>query len=464
NSVPGWGIVRKESTFRGHMSLGCLDGSKASTDSIYVGPSLAKGMTLLANCEAISLSSSNLKEGGYRVEARRTDTGETFLIRCEKLILGAGTYNTLRLLFEARSRDALEPMAALGKGISGNGDEPALLWNVRKTSQNEPRRGLFSMFHLREGRRDLQRGFIEMDLPDSNWPLFRGIARVLNNTLLLASMGIDASDGRACWENNRLQIHFDPSRSAANRDGERGNRDVAKLLGFKGLFLPKRLTLHLSGGARVGQSADEGVVNDCGEVWGNRGLYVVDASAIPEAPGTPPSLNIAAWASHVGACMSDAPNAADAAGPIATLASPLEPLHPNRLSLLFSLMPKPVANGTSEAILPSGVWQARFVQKLSWFAPWRRPRSRFFTFKSKECLPKLVTLKPQGEPDFRFILANAWDGSGLAWQWRGIIDSRHIEVQMRSLGNRDSYLGPVHVEGKFVGWYEITPSRGPGAE
>jgi hypothetical protein len=148
------------------------------------------------------------------------------------------------------------------------------------------------------------------------------------------------------------------------------------------------------------------------------------------------------------------------ANPIVT--SPLEALHPNRLSLLFSLMPKPVANGSTETILPSGVWQARFVQKLSWFTPWRRPRSRLFTFKSKECLPELATLMPQGEPDFRFVLANAWDGSGLTWQWRGIIESRHVEVQMRSTGNGDSYLGPVHVEGKFVGWYEITSCREPG--
>jgi len=166
----------------------------------------------------------------------------------------------------------------------------------------------------------------------------------------------------------------------------------------------------------------------------------------------------------VGASIDDATSAADAveANPIIT--SPLDQLHPDRLSLLFSLMPKPVVIGVEETVPPTGVWRARCVQKFSWFTPWRRPRTRDFNFESKECLPKLVTLMPQGEPDFRFALANAWDGSGLAWQWRGIIESRHVEVQMRSLGNGDSYLGPVHVEGKFVGWYEMTSSREPGAE
>jgi cholesterol oxidase len=464
NRVPGWGIVRKDSTFRDHLSLGCLDGSKASTDSIYIGPALAKGMTLLASCEAMSISRSDTKDGGYRVVARRTDTGETFLINCEKLILGAGTFNTLRLLFEAQARGALEPMPALGQGISGNGDEMSLMWNVRKSGQNEPRRGLACTFHLRDGRQDLEHAFIEMDLPDYRWPIFTAIARALQNSLVLVSMGIDASNGRAQWKKDRLEIDFDPSQSDANLDGERENRTVASLLGFKALFSPKRITVHPSGGARVGKSAQEGVVNGCGEVWGNRGLHVVDAAAIPEAPGTPPSLNIAAWASHVGACMDDAPNAADAveAAPIVT--SPLEPLHPNRLSLLFSLMPKPVVIGVGENVPPTGVWRVRCVQKFSWFTPWRRPRSRDFNFESKECLPKLVTLTPQGEPDFKFALANAWDGSGLAWQWRGRIDSRHVEVQMRSLGNGDSYLGPVHVDGKFFGWYEMTSSREPGAK
>jgi cholesterol oxidase len=30
-----------------------------------------------------------------------------------------------------------------------------------------------------------------------------------------------------------------------------------------------------------------------------KNLYVVDASALPAAPGTPPSMTIAAWSRHV---------------------------------------------------------------------------------------------------------------------------------------------------------------------
>ena len=48
-----------------------------------------------------------------------------------------------------------------------------------------------------------------------------------------------------------------------------------------------------------GPNADRGVVDHKGEVYGNPGLFVADASALPAAAGTPPSLAIAAWAHHV---------------------------------------------------------------------------------------------------------------------------------------------------------------------
>ena len=451
NPTPEWGIERRDSSFRGHMSLGCLDGSKASTDAIYVGPALAKGMTLLSNCEALGISRASPGKAGYRVVTRRTDTGETLLIHCEKLLLGAGTYNTVRLLFEAQGRGALAAMPALGLGISGNGDEASLMWNVHEPGRTTTRRGLASAFKLRQGRQDLQHALLEVDLPETRWPLLRGAVRKLNNSLLLAGMGIDRSDGRASWRKNRLHLDFDPALSEANIDGEREHRELGSLLGFKVLFSPKRLTVHMSGGACVGHSETDGVIDGRGEVWGNKGLYVVDAAAIPEAPGTPPSLNIAAWAAHVVSSMGEARSAAPDFATEATLAP--QPL--KRLATLFPLLPKPLGADAGEITPPTGQWQARCIQQTPWYAPWRRPYKREFSFRVDECLTGLKTLMPRGEPDFRLVRANAWDGSGLAWEWRGRIESVHIEVQLRSLGRGNRYLGLVHREGRFAGWFEV---------
>ena len=63
--------------------------------------------------------------------------------------------------------------------------------------------------------------------------------------------------------------------------------------------LGKPLTVHPMGGACLGPNAERGVVNHCGEVYGNPGLFVADAAALPPAPGGPPALAIAAWAHHV---------------------------------------------------------------------------------------------------------------------------------------------------------------------
>ena len=48
----------------------------------------------------------------------------------------------------------------------------------------------------------------------------------------------------------------------------------------------------------MGFTANDGVVNSYGEVFGYPGLYVVDGSVMPGAVGPNPSLTIAAISDH----------------------------------------------------------------------------------------------------------------------------------------------------------------------
>lgn len=64
-------------------------------------------------------------------------------------------------------------------------------------------------------------------------------------------------------------------------------------------------TAHILGGACMGQTADDGVINDRHEVFGYDGLYVVDGSAVSANPGVNPSLTITALAER---CMSLVPD------------------------------------------------------------------------------------------------------------------------------------------------------------
>jgi cholesterol oxidase len=55
-------------------------------------------------------------------------------------------------------------------------------------------------------------------------------------------------------------------------------------------------TAHILGGACIGKDASHGVIDAQHRVFGYRGLYVVDGSAVSANPGVNPSLTITAMA------------------------------------------------------------------------------------------------------------------------------------------------------------------------
>lgn len=59
-------------------------------------------------------------------------------------------------------------------------------------------------------------------------------------------------------------------------------------------FLGTPSTAHVLGGAVMAESAEEGVINDKGEVFGYQNMYVCDGSMISANPGVNPSLSITA--------------------------------------------------------------------------------------------------------------------------------------------------------------------------
>lgn len=55
-------------------------------------------------------------------------------------------------------------------------------------------------------------------------------------------------------------------------------------------------TAHILGGARIGQNAEDGVVDKNHQVFGYPGLYVCDGSVVPGNLGVNPSFTITAMA------------------------------------------------------------------------------------------------------------------------------------------------------------------------
>lgn len=63
----------------------------------------------------------------------------------------------------------------------------------------------------------------------------------------------------------------------------------------------KSITAHVLGGASMGESAADGVIDTDHRVFGHPGLYVVDGSAVPANVGVNPSLTITAMAERFAA-------------------------------------------------------------------------------------------------------------------------------------------------------------------
>lgn len=95
-------------------------------------------------------------------------------------------------------------------------------------------------------------------------------------------------------------------------------------------------TAHILGGAVMGTSRREGVINDKCEVFGYRNMYVCDGSSISANPGVNPSLSITAVTEW---CMSHIPNKMRVSTPTGTSISSKEARIRNSYNLAQGVKP-----------------------------------------------------------------------------------------------------------------------------
>ena len=96
------GVERRYCAFDGDSFLGSRGGAKASVDFVYLAPVLDKGVTVRDLCEVTAISPSGPGDDrGYVVQFRDLGTGTHQYVRARRVVLAAGTLNTMRLLFAA---------------------------------------------------------------------------------------------------------------------------------------------------------------------------------------------------------------------------------------------------------------------------------------------------------------------------------------------------------------------------
>jgi cholesterol oxidase len=300
--------------------------AKTTLDLTYVALALQAGAELRALAEVVAIGElPRARGGGYelRYVDRRDGRGREHTVRAGKLVLAAGTLNTLRLLFAARDRHRSLPRLPMGLGhrFSPNADLGSLFVAARAHLHDSTRGPSFNAYLpvLGQPRGQQTRGdhrylVGELGLPLSALPLPRVVARMLGTSGLLIAMGADASTGTVGYDGEflrsevgrdldpelfaaieadsaKLAAAYQPKLSWINAPAGRGKGTIA--------------TVHPLGGAAIGRHSGEGVVDHRGQVFGHPGLYVADGSLFPRAPGLPPSMTIAALAERQAALMLD---------------------------------------------------------------------------------------------------------------------------------------------------------------
>lgn len=300
--------------YRNNSYFGSANGAKMTLDRALLLPAIEKGLQIAAEHECLSLWA--LSEGGYRLEVLDHGAKRRRYLLADRVILAAGTLNTLRLLFHSRAITGLSDMPALGQGFSGNGDSVAW-WALNEKgadlSLGTPTHGRFALRDRATGNAlpgpyITRFGFNGIDtLPLPKWLKVR-----LRRDAILVGMGADKADGIAQWVNGKLSFKYNAENSGVFADIQQFFAEVAHRSKRPVRFLKNRpLTVHPLGGARLAKAEAEGVVDGTGQVFGFSELYITDASALPSAPGTPPSMTIAAWARHVATSIAVRANASN---------------------------------------------------------------------------------------------------------------------------------------------------------
>jgi cholesterol oxidase len=304
------GVLQSTCTHCGSCVLGCPERAKTTLDLTYVPVALRHGADLRPLCEAVAIGRGT---GGYRVRYRDHRRGTLHQVDAPRLVLAAGSMNTMRLLFQARDRHRTLPAVspALGRRFSPNGDLLGLVVDsdaVRRGDEGPALNAFVRVEHA--GRLRFIVG--EVGLPLAALPLGSRLRRRLGRSAGLIAMGRDASTGVVEYDGVGLRSEVgrrvDPDLFG---DIERALDQVSVPYRARRVWLnaPNRrgaerlATVHPLGGCAVGRTPEEGVVDHAGQVFGHPGLFVADGSVYPRSPGIPPSLTIAALAERLAALM-----------------------------------------------------------------------------------------------------------------------------------------------------------------
>lgn len=310
----------------GGCMVGCRYGAKNTLDRTYLRQAEQGGATIHAEREAVAL---NRTEDGWEVETRRSGAWvrrrpERF--RARDVVLAAGVLGTLELLLRSEvggphvgtlvrsNSEVVVGAGARGREVDySRGIAIGSSFDLSPDTRVEPvgypkgsnLMGLFSTVLVDGG------GRVPRPL---RWlgALARHPARALEShlvwhwserTVMLLVMQARDNALRIRWTGRRLRTDRG-SRPTPTwlPEANAVARQAAEVMGglpgspLNEVLFNRPFTAHILGGAPIGATRDDGVLDPWHRVWTEPGLHVMDGAAVSANLGANPSLTIAAQA------------------------------------------------------------------------------------------------------------------------------------------------------------------------
>lgn len=220
-------------------------------------------------------------------------------MRARHVILAAGCLNTVRLLMHSRNDSSgLVGMPQLGKGFGTNGGYFGF-WKENSThdlSTGLPLCGPFRVANSTSRSVQVLRAAIQ-GLDDMPCPAF--LKKWFRRNAFIVALGKDNNNGVMSLKRGKFNVAYNKTESHVYQEIDNEVSEIKARTGTQIYSPSSPVTVQPLGGACLGTSNQDGVIGANGEVFDNPGLYIADAAALPESPGRPPSLTIAAWAANV---------------------------------------------------------------------------------------------------------------------------------------------------------------------
>ena len=340
----GAGPERSGCTLCGGCMVGCRHGAKNTLDRNYLY--FAEKLGAEVHPMRTVTDVRPLPEGGYEVEHVRTGAWlakDRRVTRAKNVVFAAGVLGTVELLLKCKERGSLPNLSNMvGRRVRTNSEAILAASTRRKDADWSKGIAITSSVHpddvthvepvrfsegsdalamlatlLTDGgpgmprwRRFLKEAIRRpLDVLRAAWPFGRAkrgvfllVMQTLDNSISLTlrrswrsffRRALDTDRGDGTPNPSYIPIANQVARSFAQKADGMAYSSVMEVL----IDVPT--TAHILGGACMGSSPEDGVVDEKGEVFGHPGLYVCDGSIIPANLGVNPSLTIAALAEHV---------------------------------------------------------------------------------------------------------------------------------------------------------------------